>query len=461
MFHQLLVYNIHTMSHKKPSTSNEKLANTSKFIFLGLLAYMPLHILIATWLGSSFGQLELAKAIKEPIMIVGFLMIIAVERNNILKYFRKDGLLYLAIFLYFLITSFSAFSFDNNKNAEILGVVYDVRFLCFFMYAVILANRYKESLQNIAVKISLIIGTIVACFGLLQILILPDNALSHIGFSKETGSQPVFYIHDEILATERASASIKDPNSLGSYIVLILALGSAYITSIRKSHKKWSKYVLVATILVACLYFTYSRSAWLGLVFGLLFLLFFAINYNKTTKTFIKKNTPLLMIGMCSLILIFVGIGITQKSVYKNVVLHDQLDKVEDSNTKRLDSYTSSLILVKNNFLFGLGVGAAGPVSFKNTPHQPIISENYYLQIILEYGLIGILIFMFILVYITTKLFKLSKNKDLYALALLVSFLAISFANLFNHNWANEAVAYVWWGLAGLFMYNSKNLKQE
>ena len=157
------------MSHAKQDLYNSKLANVSKVIFLGLLAYMPLHVLIATWAGSSVDQLEVAKAIKDPVMLGGLFLAIIADRKNLRAYFNSDKPLYVAIAAYGLLVCVSASVFSNNRNAEILGITYDLRFLCFFIYGLILATRYKTDIQRKSVNVALVVGVIVACLGIVQV----------------------------------------------------------------------------------------------------------------------------------------------------------------------------------------------------------------------------------------------------------------------------------------------------
>lgn len=442
------------MSNIEQNSLNNRLATVSKIIFLGILAYIPFHVLVANWIGSSFGQLELAKAIKDPIMLLGFALAIYTEKNNLKKYFVQQKLLFLAIFVYFFITCLSAIVFANNQNAKIIGTVYNLRFFCFFIYATLMANRYPVNLKKRAVKIVLIAGVIVSILGVFQVVLLPNNALTHIGFTKSTGSQPVFYIHDDIKATERASSSIKDPNALGAYLLIIIALALAYLYCLRQNRKKWILKSTILMPLILCLYLTYSRSAWVGLVVGAGFLIFYLLSKHKNLTTSFKKYSPYFIVVL-TLALVLLNLGITKTKQYKSVVLHNERNQTVDSNTKRLGSYKESISIIKNYLVTGTGVGSAGPVSFKNTPHQPVISENYYLQIAIEVGLIGLALFIFITLNVAVKLYVLSGPKNPYALVLLVSLLAVSASNMFNHNWANEAVAYTWWGLAGLYTAKS------
>lgn len=436
------------MISKRIGAYNNKTAKISKIIFLCLLAYMPFHVFLSNWIGTKLGVLEFAKAIKEPIMLVGFLMIIFAQKNNLKTIFKKDKRLYVAIIAYGLVICLSAVVFNNNQFAEIVGIAYDYRFLCFFIYGILLANYFKQEIRNLAIKIVLITGVSVALLGILQVVALPNNTLSQFGYSKSTGSQQVFYIHDDTQTTERAFSSLKDPNALGSYLGIVLALLVAFLVSQKKKFKKAGS-VLIFIILL-CIYLTYSRSAWIGLFVAAILLTIFLINNHKGAKKFIYKNYKALIVALATFIAVLTSILFANPNLYKGVMLHNEFNNNVNSNSKRLDQYEEALSVIKNNFIFGVGAGAAGPVSFKNLPHPPIISENYYFQIFEEFGVVGFVLFMYILAYVAKKLYKQAKRGDIYSLAILAALITVSVANLFNHNWTNEAIAYTWWGLAGL-----------
>jgi O-antigen ligase len=93
------------------------------------------------------------------------------------------------------------------------------------------------------------------------------------------------------------------------------------------------------------------------------------------------------------------------------------------------------------------GIAPGWPASFYND-QGPRISENYYLQIAQETGLIGLGIFMSINCLVLFKLYK-SRNRTASRL-LLASGLGVMVANVLMHAWADEVIAMLWWGLAAM-----------
>jgi O-antigen ligase len=94
---------------------------------------------------------------------------------------------------------------------------------------------------------------------------------------------------------------------------------------------------------------------------------------------------------------------------------------------------------------FGHGPGTAGLASIQN-PGGGQLTENYYLQIAYEIGLLGLFIFIalnFVVYY------QLLQRKDWLGMSLLAAFWGYVLMNMLLHTWSNEAVAAQWWLLAG------------
>jgi hypothetical protein len=96
---------------------------------------------------------------------------------------------------------------------------------------------------------------------------------------------------------------------------------------------------------------------------------------------------------------------------------------------------------------FGRGPGSAGPASEHNDKPARI-SENYFLQIGQEAGWLGLGLFAAITILVGKTLWD--KREDQLAMIMLVSLIGLTFVNLLLHAWADDTLAYVWWGMAGV-----------
>lgn len=416
----------------------------SFYIFIGLLAYMPLHIFLSTWAGSSLGLLNVTKSLKDIVMIAGFLplLFVAYQKSQI-KPLLKNRLIQI-ILIYGLLTLILALFKPTDQDAEILGVVYNTRFLIFFLYGALLA-RFVDYVQLRKYALSAVLASalITLVFGILQYTMLPNDALRHVGYTKSNGVLPAFFIDDKP-DLERVMSTVRDPNSFGSYLIIIISLAFAILLS-KKSQRQLALGYLALGFL--CLWFTFSRSAWIGALIsiGIISSTYFA--RAKLPRSLIRKMT---LIGAVTFfVLLAATYGARNTYFVQNVVFHaDQSTVLEDPNELRIRFWKESLEGVKSDPL-GNGPGTAGLASIKNQVQGTQLNENYYLQLASEVGVLGLMLFMAILAMLGLELFKVAE-KDWLALALLGSLAGLAVANFLVHIWSNEAVAYTWWGLASL-----------
>jgi putative inorganic carbon (HCO3(-)) transporter len=436
------------------------LTKTSLYIFYGLLAYMPFHIFISTVLGANLGFLELAKVLKDVVLVVGFLSVLAVSVRQ--KWFIAwlSSPLVILIGLYGLLTLAIALWRPVDTDAEILGVVYNTRFLVFFLYGWLLTKLIDvKILRTQAVKITLIAGFVVVAFGVFQYLLLPNDALVKLGFTRQNGVLPAFFIDDKP-DLERVMSTLRDPNSLGAYLLIIGGLLAATWLNLKKKVKPML-FGSYAILLVLCLFFTFSRSGWLSAVITTAVFTWLWLSKGKTKAVLQKVNKTYILVGFGVIDGLMIGLAASWNSYFvQNVIFHaDEATVLEDPNELRLRFFNESIQEVVDNPL-GTGPGSVGVVSSKNDLDAGRLTENYYLQIAGEVGIFGLLLFAAIALLVLVKLYgtyKIPKPDSRIAAALIASFVGISFSGLLNHIWINETVAYVWWGLAGLFVLKTKD----
>ncbi len=421
---------------------------SSLYIFLGLLAYAPLHILLSTWIGTSFGVLDIAKVFKDGVLVVGFLLALTVSvKQAWFKHVLRDRLVWLIV-AYAALTVLLAAIKPTDSDAEVLGVVYNTRFLLFFLYGLLLARLFpaKQLIQT-ATRVALGAGLIVVVFGIFQYLVLPNDALNHLGYSRANGVLPAFFI-DEKPDLERVMSTLRDPNSLGSYLIIIGMLLVAKLTVIKRQKQKvlWG---LALFLTLLCLWYTFSRSGQLGFILALG--VFVLLAQTKLKQTLLRHKK---LVGTVLTVLIIVlGFGfVAARNTYlvQNVIFHaDQKTVLEDPNQLRVRFWRESAQQIVHNPEGG-GPGTAGLASIRNDVQGTVLNENYYLQIGEEVGVVGLFLFLAILSRVVRRLFY--QRDSLIALALLASLVGLMFTNFLVHIWSNEAVAYTWWGLAGLVL---------
>lgn len=447
------------------NSAQQLLNKTSRFIFLGLLAYMPLHIFLSTWIGTSFGILEFTKVFKDIVLIIGFFLVLLASIKQIwLRQLLKEKIVWL-IASYCALNIVYAILKKTDQDAEILGIVYGTRFFIFFLYGMLLAQLYDaKKLLKQAITVVMVVALIVLLFGVVQYILLPNDALTHVGYQRSTGVLPAFFIDDKP-DLERVMSTLRDPNSFGSYIIIVGILAFAVLgIKQKKQYIKLPKISvrninLVATcfhiLVLLCLWFTFSRSAWIGFLAATGVYIVLGKNI---IRQYISKKV--LIVGSFLLLALATSLYSSRNTYFmQNVILHkDNSTVLEDPNQLRVRFWQESLDYIKQNPL-GYGPGTAGLASIRNNVQGTVLTENYYLQILHELGVIGLALFLTIGLLVANKLFD--KRNNTIALALLASFTGLAITNFLVHIWANEAVAYTWWGLAGVLIALNQPTKHK
>ncbi len=170
-------------------------------------------------------------------------------------------------------------------------------------------------------------------------------------------------------------------------------------------------------VFVMSLFFTFSRGAWAGLLIGVLLMLFIFL----IKKDFLKQR-ELLKIILASGVLIFVLSNLYSGLVLTRLSKDTRLEI--KSNTERIESFTDAKELLKDNWLFGVGIGNYTLALREMKSDQPIWDyqpvHNVFLLVWAEVGILGLLGFLGFLGFLGWNLIKKGKYFGLSILTALV-----------------------------------------
>jgi putative inorganic carbon (HCO3(-)) transporter len=290
-----------------------------------------------------------------------------------------------------------------------------------------------------------IVSIIVSIYGILQHYFLD--------FLPRT---PMYY--NEV----RSYAFFDNPNFFGSYLVLVIMLTiSVYLNSQKKSRSSF--YLITISLAFIALIFSGTRSGWVGVFCGIIFVSFFVIMKRK----YLWKKWVTLLI---TLTLLVVLINIAEKgSLYNRVgtLFSDSYRIVTDKSTGeegsfRLFIWKKSLPLVPKYFWVGSGPDTFAYV-FPNDQEKKgffgdmIVDKahNEYLQMAITLGVPALLTYLYLLFVILRNAFKAVKNVQLdkekillYGLiSTIFSYLVQAFFNI-----STVPVAPIFWAILGMTM---------
>ncbi len=431
----------------------DKVTNCLFFLALALIVYMPLHVFIAQSASLVTGGLEVWKATKDVliVLLVPGMLFWAYKRGLFADSFLRKFIIFSGLYtlLHFLFLLF--YRDITGTYAAIIACVYNTRIFGYLLlgYLVVSSTSAKKHSKTILTA-GLLVALIVALFGVFQYF-LPHDLLESVGYSLERGVKPNFFIDDKP-DFPRVMSTIKDPNSLGAFLIIpILLTGVSLLNNkfnkelfIRPFRKSFLVFVL--SVLLICLFLTFSRGATLALIVSLA--VFFALyNSDKLINT-TKRYWP-----HASIVLV-VTLGVVfmfrDTYIFKNVVFHaDEATTKADPNEQRLILYERATENILDQPL-GHGPGSAGIVSEKSDSGENL-TENYFLQVAHETGVVGLILFLLITTLLIRYLYyDYILHKHMLSLIVLASLAGYLFYGLLVHIWSNEAVALQWWLLAGL-----------
>lgn len=415
---------------------------------LGLFIYMPFHIFLSQWLSTVTGGLDAWKVAKDvftALLVSTLVVLVLLKRKQTQLYFI---LLLLAV-LYLLLHLLLFITTHQPTQTGLLATTYNNRLIWYVIIGYSLSLLLPSQNGRTYIKVLLGISTAVCLIALAQWL-LPKDIMTHFGYSVDRGVKPNFFIDDKP-DLPRVFSTLRDPNSLGAFLILPIVL---LVDSLLRFWRSQKRQLLIGLLLLhgLILFLTFSRSAWVGTFLGVVSLL--AIRYGRLV---LRNFRRLLIPGLALLLILGIGIYVLRDQyVVQNVVFHsDENTKQTDSNNLHSEYIQKGLRGIADQPL-GHGPGTAGLVSTK-LPNG-LLTENYYIQIGYEVGIVGLAIFLAFLYMVLRFLWK--QRKDSLVQVLLASFVGVAFMNMLLHTWSNEAVSASWFMLAGIFLVKRRNFRR-
>lgn len=303
-------------------------------------------------------------------------------------------------------------------------------------------------------------------------------------------------VETELRRWLRAYGTLPHPNILGAYLVVgtILAVGLLLVLLPRVRERAmnapsskgflfwslvgplglWLPYVL----LVAGLFFTFSRAAWIAFFLSLVFIAFRYFSTSERSRFDLDgkrsnlnrvgevENRPLATVALIVLIpvLVFATLGtIYREPTQTRLTAHGRLET--KSTTERLGGYARAWESIKKYPILGTGIGQSTrsfqlPVVSSQLPAEMRIRSlegaapihNVPLLVFVELGLIGGAFFLTFLISLLRSIIHSAANGDrsvTYYL-LLTTYCVIVLLTLFDHSfWTLHPGQMLFWVIAG------------
>lgn len=424
----------------KPLTRSSRLAN---YLIALVLVLVPFYAFLTVFGASLVGHYTALRLWDDAILLVlvGICLFWLAKDKALRGWFFGSLLVRLILAYAGLTLLLGVIAWAKGEvvpKALAYGLLVNLRFPAWFL-AVLMTAQCSGWLRARLPKLLLVPAAIVCVFAVLQYTVLPHDFLVHFGYHTGTTIAPLETInHNQHYI--RVQSTLRGANPLGAYLVVVLsALGAVFLSGKRKLLS-----AVFGLVALFALYATGSRSAWIG---TLLSLLVIAWVWLPSRRARVGAGWAVLAVVV---VLTGLFLALRHNTSLQNELLHTQEHSAvaTNSNAGHASALKNGIKDVLHQPL-GDGPGTAGPASVYNAGHPTRIAENYYVQIAQETGWLGLVLFLGILVLTALELYRQMRVSRL-ALVALASFIGLAVVNALSHAWADDTLAYVWWGLAGI-----------
>ena len=351
------------------------------------------------------------------------------NRSLELRYTPINRFIILYATIYLAGTFFSS-NFAASRNPGILSVAFIL--FSVVLYNAITGRRQLDTLLTLVVTA----GALVSVYGILQYI---------FGW----GYQSAAWVDSEMFSAIgfRVSSTLENPNMLGQYLLLTIPLGGAKLLSSKRMGER-IYYLGCCGVMCLCMILTYSRGAWLGLLFaGAAFV--------------VLLNPRLILLAPFALVALYFVLPETVVSRFTSIG-----NMTDNSTSYRVNIWLGTLAMLKDGYwLCGVGPGDAAfnqiyPAYSLNAIIAPH-SHNLFLQIMCDAGVCALIVFIVILwQFVRTLCVALKDRSDWSSSVLQISFLSgmagFLVQAMTDYSFYNYRVMFMFWAYLILGMAAAK-----
>ncbi len=453
-----------------------------------LIAVLPLHAMLVTVAthvleGQNHAPLVVIALWKEVLLAVIVLLALieiarikkATQQRSVWSWDQLDWCIVFGIGIGVVVSfsggagSFSGIDLSAASKRFLLGFKYDFLPLVAFFF---LRRALWSSIFFVAAaRIIVMVGAVAAVFGIVT-LFLPLSFFTAIGYSDLHS----LYLPNSSIASfqflegteiRRIQSFMSGPNQFGLWLLLPFAASlQLCIKSLREQRRIDAVfYAAGEALIIVALFYTYSRSAWIGA--AAILLTVSVLLLRRVIRTWFYRSLAIIIFAVLVGFIVMVGVRVSPQILVRTQSLKGHFEK------------PLAAIQTMRAHPFGLGLGTAGPASnrlsdtcifldsgaditwaqgrpdlcvFIDNVQKlpagkvcdcPVLTENWYLQWGVEMGVAGLLLSLAIifLVFIHGLKFPVSDVRIFPVLA----FLGVAVGGIFLHSFEDSAVAYSLW----------------
>lgn len=354
---------------------------------------------------------------------------IAITKDFKLKYFKTN----VWILIFVLVVGISAMTSISLEESRNIALLMGAFILSYF----VVINTIENKKQFKFILYLFIIATVLtAVYGLYQYKY--GDLYSQAWLDTD--------MFEDIKM--RVYSTFENPNVYGEYLILAIPI----IISLMWEEKGIAKKLMLLAALgitMLAMVLTFSRGCWLGAMFAIALLA-------------VMIDRKFIILGILALM--------AMPFVLPETIINRfmSIGNMGDSSTSyRVYIWLGTLAMLKDYWFSGIGMGITSfntvyPIySYNNvtTPH----SHNLFLQIVVEYGIVGLIIFAGVMYnFYKETIISVFKNKNVVTMGFISGVSGFMIESLFDHTWYNYRVVLIFWIVIALGILSTRfSIKEE
>lgn len=180
--------------------------------------------------------------------------------------------------------------------------------------------------------------------------------------------------------------------------------------------------------------------------------IYFTNIYPKTKAIFIQANITDQNAEVLE------NIKLSYKYLPESLILRfNSIDLTENSSATRLTYYEDSLSILKSKPIFGGGGGTWEALyqKYQSRPYNATEAHNYFIQTMVETGIIGIAVLGLLIAAFVVHLLKAWKRKDTLTVSVLFSILALLGHSGLDFNFSFHSIPMIFWALIAMLEFRT------
>ncbi len=353
---------------------------------------------------------------------------VAINKNFKLKYFKTNAWV-LMFALVIGICAVTSISLEESRNIALLMIAFVLS------YFVVINTIENEKQFKFILYIFSIAAVITAFYGLYQYMF--GDLYSQAWLDKE--------MFEDIKM--RVYSTFENPNVYGEYLILAIPIIAGLLWTEKGIFKKlfWLGSLGVTMLALAL---TFSRGCWLGIILAIGLLA-------------IMIDRRFILLGIVALL--FLPFVLPESIINRFLSIGNMGDS---STSYRVYIWMGTLAMLADYWFSGTGLGITSfntiyPIYSYNDISAPH-SHNLYLQLVVEFGIVGLIVFLGMLYnFYKETIISICKKKNILTSSLIAGVSGFMLQSMFDHTWYNYRVVLIFWIIIAFGLVSTKVSKSD